>query len=75
MIDISSAAKLAQTNLPGSKIQKSVEYKDLYVFLVSLDDPDEQAVFFSVNKNTNEFSDFSPFYDADTVEFEKLMLT
>lgn len=46
---------------PGSKFIKSAEHGDLFIFHINGPDPVEGNLdpFFSVNKNTGEFSDFS----------------
>jgi hypothetical protein len=73
MINLAEATAIITKNLPGSQIQKTAEYGDKFLFLVDL--PDEFPVFFSVNRKTKEFSDFSPWADADPAEIERLFLT
>jgi hypothetical protein len=75
MIDILEASSIIKSNLPGSTIQKSAEYQGQFLFLVVPSDPDEFPIFFSVNRQTKAFRDFSPFDDGNPAEIEKLFLT
>jgi hypothetical protein len=69
-LDLKSASEIVQKNLPGSKIFKAVDHGNLFLFLVESDDPDESGFdpFFSVNKTTGDFSDFSILGRPDTLE-------
>lgn len=68
MIDSTEASRIVEENLPGCNVLKRVEYKTSFIFLVLPPDPDEFPVLFSVDKNTSEFRDFSPFDDVDDLE-------
>ena len=74
MLTSKQATQIVEGFLPGWKIQSYVEYKDLYLFKVFNDDPYEGEMdpFFSVNKKTGEFLDFSIFTDGDMSELEPL---
>lgn len=57
----SEALKIAMKYMaPGSKFIKSVTYKNFFIFHINGPDPVEGDLdpFFSVDKNTGEFSDF-----------------
>jgi hypothetical protein len=56
------ALKIAMRYMaPGSKFVKSVTYKNFFIFQINGPDPLEGNLdpFFSVDKTTGEFSDFS----------------
>jgi hypothetical protein len=56
------ALKIAMRYMaPGSKFVKSATYGNLFIFLIHGPDPVEGTLdpFFSVDKTTGEFSDFS----------------
>lgn len=56
------ALKIAMRYMaPRSKFMKSAEYKNLFIFQINGPDPAEGDLdpFFSVDKTTGEFSDFS----------------
>jgi hypothetical protein len=58
----SEALKIAMKRMaPGSKFVKSANYGNLYIFQINGPDPAEGNLdpFFSVNKTTGAFSDFS----------------
>lgn len=70
MVDILEATRIVGQNIPNGKIYKSVVHDNLFVFLVLTDDPEESGYdpFVSVNRETGEFSDFSPFTYANPRE-------
>ena len=76
MLDIKEAIKVAKESYPTGKIQKVVEYKGLYVFLIFDDDPLEGKMdpYYSVDKKTGEFKEFSLFLHGDMEELTKLFL-
>ena len=76
MLDIKEATKIVQKALPGWKIQAHVDYKNLYLFQVFSNEPEEEEFdpFFSVNKETGEFSDFSIITDGNTSEIISLFV-
>lgn len=56
------ALKIAMRYMaPGSKFMRSTTYGDLYIFQINGPDPAEGDLdpFFSVDKTTGKFSDFS----------------
>lgn len=56
------ALKIAMRYMaPGSKFMRSATYGDLYIFQINGPDPAEGDLdpFFSVDKTTGKFSDFS----------------
>lgn len=61
MLDILKATLIVEDELPKGKIQKHIEYERLYVFQVYLEGEGEEEFdpFYSVNKFTGEFRDFS----------------
>ena len=63
MLDIEQATRIVNQNIPTGTVYKSVEHDNLFVFLVLTDDPEESGYdpFVSVNRDTGEFRDFSPF--------------
>jgi hypothetical protein len=73
-LSLQDATKIVKKALPAGKIQKSVEYKGLYLFQVFTDDPFEEEMdpFYSVNKETGEFRDFSVITDGDITEIAAL---
>lgn len=61
MFNLKFAISIVAESLPGARIEKVVEYKNLYLFQVFVDLPGEEGFdpFFSVDKVTGEFRDFS----------------
>ena len=76
MVDISEAKKIVKENLPDGKVSKYIEYNDLFVFQVFRKDPLEGAwdPFFSVNKTTGDFNEFSILMDGDFEEIYELFM-
>lgn len=74
MLNIDDATRLAKVAYPAGRIQKHVEYRDLFVFQIFSDLPGEEEMdpYFSVDRNTGEFKDFSIFTDADPEEITAL---
>lgn len=72
MNNISQAIKIAKQHMPDGKIQRVAEYRNMYLFIIYTPDPyeGEMDAFYSVDKNTGEFSDFA--YLEDGV-FEEVM--
>lgn len=67
MLSENEAFKIVEKNLPNSEILKVIQYHNLYIFQVIIDDPDEGGwdPYYSVNKDTKEFKDFSILIDGD----------
>lgn len=80
MLNSKQALAIVKKNLPGSLVYKYILYKNLFVFQVLIDDPDEGGwdPYYSVNRLTKEFRDFSIITDGDLTEiinlFEKAEL-
>jgi hypothetical protein len=74
MLDVKEATKVVNDSLPGWKIDAIVDYNNLYLFRVFSDRPFEEEMdpFFSVDKETGEFSDFSIITDGNTSEILSL---
>ena len=73
MLSIEEAEATVKVNLPRSTILQGVEYEDLYIYLVNTHLPEEELFdpFYSVNKKTGVFSDFSIIDDGNE-EIHKL---
>ena len=76
MLSIQEADKVVTTAYPTGTIQKVVEYEDLFVYQIFGPMPGEEthAPFFSVNRKTGEFRDFSIFDDGDTQVLDDLFI-
>ena len=68
MLNDIQLTNIVKKNLSGWVIKKSVDYGNLKLFMVDSLDPEEGMFdpFFSVDKGTGEFSDFSILTDGDT---------
>lgn len=69
MLDLESARQILYQNLPEASIHKAVEYKNLFIFLMIIEDSLEGSFdpFFSVNRETKEFRDFALFAEEDPI--------
>lgn len=69
---VNQAIEIAKRYMPDGKIQKVAEYKNLYLLIIYTPDPYEGQMdaFYSVDKETGQFSDFA--YLEDGV-FEDVM--
>lgn len=75
MLSEAEATQIVKKAIPKGRIEAVVSYRDLYLFQVfEDDDPEEgdQDPFYSVNKNTKEFRDFSIFRDGNMPEIANL---
>lgn len=74
MISIPEAINIVHENHPDGKIKNYVTYKNLYLFMVFNNRPFEEEMdpFFSVDKETGEFKEFSILTDGDTSEIVSL---
>lgn len=74
MLSIHEATNIITQNLPNGRIQGVVSYNNLYLFQVFTDRPFEEEMdpFYSVDKDTGEFSDFSIIEDGDIDEITSL---
>jgi hypothetical protein len=70
------AVRVVTDAFPGARIEKPIEYRDVFLFQVFTDDPLEggQDPFFSVNIQTGELRDFSVITDGDPKEIERKFL-
>ncbi len=71
MLDLEAATDVVNKSLPDSVIYKSVEHGNLFLFLVLIPDAEESGFdpFFSVNRDTGEFSDFAIFASEEDSAF------
>ena len=76
MPDLQEATKRIQQELLGGKIQAHIDYNGLYVFQVFTTNPAEEEMdpFYSIDKKTGEFSDFSIITDGDPAEISRLFV-
>ncbi len=76
MLSLDKATEIVKKAFPKGKIESSIDYKNLYLFQVFNPFPGEEGMdpFFSVNKETGEFRDFSIITDGDITEITKLFL-
>ena len=60
MLNIEEARKIVKKNFPRGKIEKYIECNDLFVFLITTDDPLEGGFdpFYSVHRKTGIFQGF-----------------
>jgi hypothetical protein len=67
MFSVQEATEIVRKAIPNGKIQWQTDYQDLYLFQVFTDDPFEEEMdpFYSVNKETGEFRDFSILTDGN----------
>lgn len=76
MLSLMEAEKVVSKNFPTGKIQKVVEYKELFVFLIFSDEflEGEMDPYYSVNRETGKFEEFSLITDGDMNELTSLFL-
>jgi hypothetical protein len=74
MLDEKAARDVIMKNLPDGEIQYVVSYQNLFIFQVFSGDPEEREFdpFFTVNKDTGEFRDFSLITDGNPEIFRLL---
>jgi hypothetical protein len=74
MLDIKEATKIVNKALPGDPINTYVEYENLFIFQVFSKRPMEEQMdpFYSVNRETGEFRDFSIITDGNISEINSL---
>lgn len=77
MLSVEEAVKIVQANLPGCGVKKYIDYKEVFVFQVFLDDPLEGTCdpFYSVNKETSAFEGFALFAPGVFSEVMQLFTT
>ncbi len=61
MVSSKEAIRIVKKYFRKGKIQKYIEYKEWYIFVIFSNDPyeGEMDAIYSVNKNTGEFRDFN----------------
>lgn len=74
MLSANEATRVVKEYMPTGDIQKRIEYEGLYLFQIFTDRPGEEELdpFYSVNKETGEFRDFSIITDGNTEEILRL---
>ena len=77
MLSPTQAAAIIKENHPLGEIQSYVEYRNVYIFQVFNKRPFEEEMdpFFSVDKDTGVFAEFSILTDGDTKEILSLFET
>jgi hypothetical protein len=70
MLSVLDATTVVRQNHPYGDIKKVVTYKNLYLFMVFNNRPGEEEMdpYYSVNKDTGVFNEFSIFTDGDMDE-------
>ncbi len=76
MVDLAEATKIVAKFLPGDKIEAVVEWENLFLFQIFNQGPGEEGMdpFYSVNRDTSEFRDFSIVADGKVDEITKLFV-
>lgn len=75
MLNEKAAYIIVKRNLPGSSIKKVIKYRELFIFQVFVDSGlGEESLdpFYSVNRKTKEFKEYSIMLDGDLGEVTKL---
>ena len=74
MLDFKDATEIVKQNLPNGDIQLAVPYRNMYLYQVFRDDPGEEKMdpYFSVNRDTGYFSEFSLLTDGNISEIVSL---
>lgn len=76
MLSKPEAIDIAKKHYPSGKVNLVVEYRGLYLLQIFGDLGEESGMdpFFSVDKETGEFEDFSILHDGDISEISDLFL-
>lgn len=76
LLNIPEATKVVRDALPRGRIEAVVPYKDLYLFQVFTDEPGEGNFdpYYSVDRKTGKFMDFSIFADGNSGEIINLFV-
>lgn len=76
MPNLTEATTIIKQNLPTGKIEAVVEYRNLYLFRVFVPLPGEEGMdpFYSVDKSSGTFRDFSLLTDGDIEEVTNLFI-
>lgn len=74
MFNLQQATDIVLENIPDGNIKGVLPYKDLYLFIVHSNVPYEEDMdsFYSVDKNTGAFNEFSIFTDGNASEILSL---
>ena len=76
MLNEKQAAAIIAKKIPKGTIQNVIDYRGLFIFQVFIEDPFEEDMdpFYSVNKQTGEFKEFSIITDGDITEVTALFM-
>lgn len=76
MLSKSEAISIAKKAIPEGRVDTVVEYKDLYLLQIFEDRPGEEDMdpYYSVNRSSGEFRDFSIITDGDPSEIADLFI-
>jgi hypothetical protein len=76
MLSLEEATKIINRVLSGDKIEAVVEWKNLFLFQIFNQDPGEEGMdpFYSVDRDTSEFRDFSIVADGNVGEINALFV-
>jgi hypothetical protein len=76
MLNVKQAIDIIKKHIPNGRIISNIEYKNLYVFKVFTSDDLEGEFdpFYSVDKVTGKFSDFSIITDGNISELINLFV-
>lgn len=74
MLTKEQATIVVKKALPDGNVQRVVEYRDLYLFQVFTSSPGEEDMdpFYSVNRETGEFREFSILTDGNITDITEL---
>lgn len=70
MLTSREALDIVKSVMPKAKIESYIEYRNLFIYQMIIDDPYEGGwdPFYSVNRDTKEFKEFSIMLDGDLTE-------
>lgn len=76
MLNKADAITIAKNAILDGRIEAVVEYKDLYLLQIFEDRPGEEDMdpYYSIDRNTGEFRDFSIITDGDPNEIAALFI-
>lgn len=76
LIELEKATIIATSNYPQGNIQAVIDYREVWLFQIFTDDPDEGIwdPFFSVDQKTGKFEEFSVMDDGNPFEINALFL-
>lgn len=76
MLNEKQATAIIVKKIPKGTIQNVIDYRGLFIFQVFIEDPFEEDMdpFYSVNKQTGKFKEFSIITDGDITEVTALFM-